>query len=166
MALEPIFPTADRSGNSDVDAAALRYSQGRLLSLRNYRYSWWTHWRELADYFLPRRYRWIITPNMQSRGSPINQHILDSTGVICARNLASGLVSGKSSPTRPWFKLRVGTIDSTLTSPTSLWLAECERILYLIFAESNFYASTPAPVNTTSTSTASTAPPSSTANSL
>jgi hypothetical protein len=140
MPLEPAFPVADRSGNS-TDAAALRYSQGRLLGLRANRYSWWTHWRELADYFLPRRYRWIITPNMMSRGSPINQHILDSTGVICARNLASGLVSGKSSPTRPWFKLRVGKIDSTLTSPTSLWLAECERILYLIFAESNFYNS-------------------------
>src|SRR4030095_581334 len=77
----------------------------------------------------------------QSRASPSNQHILDSTGVICARNLASGLVSGKSSPTRPWFKLRVGTIDSTQTSPISLWLAECERLLYLIFAESNFYNS-------------------------
>lgn len=138
--LAPIFPVADRSSNS-VDEAAMKYSQGRLLGLRTNRYSWWVHWRELADYFLPRRYRWVITPNMMSRGSPINGHILDSTGVICARNLASGLVSGKSSPTRPWFKLRVGTIDSTLTSPTSLWLAECERILYLIFAESNFYNS-------------------------
>jgi hypothetical protein len=140
MPLESAFPVADGSSNS-TDAAALRYSQGRLLSLRVNRYSWWTHWRELADYFLPRRYRWVITPNMMNRGSPVNQHILDSTGVICARNLASGLVSGKSSPTRPWFKLRVGKIDSTLTSPTSLWLAECERILYLIFAESNFYNS-------------------------
>ena len=111
------------------------------MGLRVNRYSWWTHWRELADYFLPRRYKWIITPNMMARGSPINQHILDSTGVIAARNLASGLVSGKSSPTRPWFKLKIGRLDSTQTSPVSLWLAECERLLYLIFAESNFYNS-------------------------
>lgn len=126
---------------SPVDEALMKYSQGRLMGMRVTRYSWWTHWRELADFLLPRRYRWIITPNMMSRGSPVNQHILDSTGVIAARNLASGLVSGKSSPTRPWFKLQVGRIDSTMTSPTSLWLAECERILYLIFAESNFYNS-------------------------
>ncbi len=132
------FPATTDSYDS-ADQRALRYSQGRLLGLRVNRYSWWTHWRELADYFLPRRYKWIVTPNQMGRGSPINQHILDSTGVICARNLASGLVSGKSSPTRPWFKLRVGTIDSTTTSPISLWLAECERILYLIFSESNFY---------------------------
>ena len=139
QAASAAFPTTDRSSNSDT--RALAYSQGRLLGLRVNRYSWWTHWRELADYFLPRRYKWIVTPNQMARGSPINQHILDSTGVICARNLASGLVSGKSSPTRPWFKLRVGMIDSTQTGPVSLWLKECERILYLIFAESNFYNS-------------------------
>jgi hypothetical protein len=137
LAKFPETGTDDRT----PDQKALSYSQGRLIGLRVNRYSWWTHWRELADYFLPRRYKWIVTPNQQSRGSPINQHILDSTGVICARNLASGLVSGKSSPTRAWFKLRVGTVDSTTTSPTSLWLAECERILYLIFSESNFYNS-------------------------
>ncbi len=82
-----------------------------------------------------------MTPNQMARGSPINQHILDSSGCIFARNLASGLVSGKSSPTRPWFKLKIGRLDSTQTSPISLWLAECERLLYLIFAESNFYNS-------------------------
>ncbi len=126
---------------TDQDYKFRRYSEGRLIGLRVNRYSWWTHWRELADYFLPRRYKWIVTPNQMARGSPINQHILDSSGVIFARNLASGLVSGKSSPTRPWFKLKIGRLDSTQTSPVSLWLAECERLLYLIFAESNFYNS-------------------------
>lgn len=124
-----------------ADFALRRYVEGRLIGLRVNRYSWWTHWRELADYFLPRRYKWLITPNQMGRGSPINQHILDSTGCTFARNLASGLVSGKSSPTSLWFRLRVGYYDSTRTDPISLWLAEVERILYLIFAESNFYNS-------------------------
>ena len=110
-----------------------------MIGLRVNRYSWWVHWRELADYILPRRYKWLITPNQMARGSPINQHILDSSGTIAARNLASGLVSGKSSPTQPWFRLKIGKIDSTQTGPVSLWLAECERLMYLIFAESNFY---------------------------
>lgn len=126
---------------TQTDLDFRRYSDGRLMGLRVNRYSWWTHWRELADYFLPRRYKWLITPNQMARGSPINQHILDSTGCLAARNLASGLVSGKSSPTRPWFKLKIGRLDSTQTSPISLWLAEVERLLYLIFAESNFYNS-------------------------
>lgn len=126
---------------SQADLAYRAYCDGTIISLRVNRYSWWVHWRELADYFLPRRYKWLITPNQMARGAPINQHILDSSGCIFARNLASGLVSGKSSPTTPWFKLRVGYFDSTQTGPVSLWLAECERLLYLIFSESNFYNS-------------------------
>jgi hypothetical protein len=121
------------------DYAYRRFVDGRLSGMRVNRYSWWTHWREVADFELPRRYKWLITPNQMARGSPINQHILDSTGTLAARNLASGLVSGKSSPTRPWFKLKIGRLDSTQTSPISLWLAECERLLALIFHESNFY---------------------------
>lgn len=109
------------------------------MGLRVNRYSWWTHARELADYFLPRRYKWLITPNQMSRGSPINQHIIDSTGTLAARNCASGVMSGVSSPTRPWYRLKVGRTDSTQTSPLSIWLADVERILMLVMQESNFY---------------------------
>jgi hypothetical protein len=126
---------------SPTDLAYHRFVTGRLLAMRVNRYSWWTHWRELADYFLPRRYKWIITPNQMARGSPINQHIIDNTGTFAARNLAAGLLSGKTPPTRPWLKLMVNRIDSTGTNPVSLWLAECERLMYLVFRESNFYYS-------------------------
>jgi hypothetical protein len=51
------------------------------------------------------------------------------------------MMSGISSPTRPWFRLKIGRIDSTQTSPVSLWLAECERLMMLVFQESNFYNS-------------------------
>ena len=129
------------SPSAAADERLHRYVNGRIIGLRVNRYSWWVHWRELADYFLPRRYRWLITPNLMARGAQINQHILDSSGCIFARNLGSGLVSSKSSPIDRWFKFKIGFFDSTQTSPTSLWLAECERILYLIFAESNFYTS-------------------------
>src|SRR5437016_5314961 len=104
-----------------------RHAEGYLIGMRVDRYSWWVHARELADFLLPRRYKWLITPNSATRGSPINQHILDSTGTLAARNLASGLVSGVSSPSRPWIKLKIGHIDSTGTNPISLWLAEVER---------------------------------------
>ncbi len=133
------FGSSDYATDRDIRLRA--FQQGRLLGLRNNRYSWWTHARELADFILPRRYKWLITQNQQNRGSPINQHILDSTGTLAARNLAAGMMSGISSPTRPWFKLKIGRIDSIQTSPVSLWLADCERLLYLIFAESNFYPS-------------------------
>jgi hypothetical protein len=118
-----------------------RYLQGRLAGLRQARYSWWTHWQEIANFFLPRRYRWFIAASQANRGSPINQHIIDSTGCFAARNLAAGLLSGKCSPHRQWFKLKIGNIDSSKTTPTSQWLAECERIMRLIFQQSNYYNS-------------------------
>ena len=129
------------SSDESTDVAYRRHAEGYLIGLRVNRYSWWVHARELADFLLPRRYKWLITPNQQSRGAPINQHILDSTGTLSARNLASGMMSGITSPTRPWFKLKIGRIDSTQTSPVSLWLAECERLMMLVFQESNFYNS-------------------------
>jgi hypothetical protein len=129
------------NGVSDQDLALHRHVNERLLGLRVNRYSWWVHARELADFLLPRRYKWLITPNQMTRGSPINQHILDSTGTLAARNLASGMMSGISSPTRPWFRLKIGRQDSTQTSPVSLWLAECERLMMLVFQASNFYNS-------------------------
>lgn len=124
-----------------LDQKMMVRANGMLAGMRTNRYSWWTHWREIADYELPRRYKWLITPNQMNRGSPINQHILDSTGTLAARNLAAGLMSGVSSPTRRWFDLRVGMIDTTQTSPVSLWLAEVHRLMTMVFAGSNFYSS-------------------------
>jgi hypothetical protein len=126
---------------SKGDLELRQHAEGRLIGLRVNRYSWWTHWRELADFMLPRRYKWLITPNQMGRGSPINQHMIDSTATVAAYKCAAGLLSGTANPTRQWFQLRIGTMDSTQTSPVSLWLAECERILMLIFQESNYYTS-------------------------
>lgn len=113
----------------------------RLTSLDQQRLSWFNHWRELAEYILPRRYRWLVMPNELSRGNPINGKILDSTGTIAARTLASGMMSGITSPTRPWFKLNIEGVDQEETSPISLWLAECEKRMMRVFSESNFYNS-------------------------
>jgi len=124
---------------AEADLRLRRHAEQRLLGLRINRYSWWVHARELADFFLPRRYKWIITPNQMGRGSPINQHILDSTPTLAARNLAAGIMYGISNPTAPWFRLQYGRIDSTGTGPIAVWLRQVEEVLYQVFQESNFY---------------------------
>jgi len=129
----------DTATASDMKLRA--FQQGRLLGLRSNRYSWWTHARELADFILPRRYKWLITQNQQSRGSPINQHILDSTGTLAARNLAAGIFSGVCPPTRPWIKYKYGRIDSTQSGPIPIWLKQCEELTYAVLAASGFYTS-------------------------
>ena len=123
----------------DRELALRRHQEQRLLGLRINRYSWWVHARELADFYLPRRYKWLITPNQMGRGSPINQHILDSTPTIAARNLAAGIMYGISNPTAPWFRLAFGRVNSSQTGPIAVYLRQVEEILFNIFQESNFY---------------------------
>lgn len=112
-----------------------------LVAMKTDRHSWWTHWREISDYLIPRRYKWLITPNQGNRGSPINQRIVDNTGTIALRVLAAGMMSGITSPGRPWFKLSTNNDTLNDNSNVKLWLAECERRMETVFAESNFYTS-------------------------
>src|SRR6516162_4300578 len=113
------------------------YADSKLAGMRIRRYSWWLHWRELADFILPRRYRWLVISNQMNRGSPINQNIIDSTGTLAARVLASGMMAGITSPTRPWFKFKVQNLEDNLV--VGAWLAECQRRMETVFQESNFY---------------------------
>ncbi len=114
--------------------------EGQLTGLRTDRYSWWLHWSELARFLLPRRYRWLVTPNQMNRGSPINYSIIDSTGTIAARVLAAGMMSGMTSPTRQWFQLRVEGFAPEDDNPVNTWLAEVRTRMMKVFASSNFYS--------------------------
>lgn len=109
----------------------------KIAGMRITRYSWWLHWRELADYILPRRYRWLVQANQANRGSPINYNIVDSTATLAARVLASGLTAGVSSPTRPWFKFAIRELEDDLE--VAAWLDECKHRMMEVFQESNFY---------------------------
>lgn len=134
--------TAEKPIDSTGEAGWEKLRRGcdaRLVSLETYRYSWWVHWRDLAEYILPRRYRWLITPNQWNRGSPINQRIIDNTAVIAARTLGSGMMSGITSPSRPWFRLTV--TDSTLAAQEDVrvWLDDCVGRMQQVMSASNYY---------------------------
>jgi len=135
---------SERTAGDKASPEAMRLRQHcdqLLIALRNDRMSWWTHWREIADYLIPRRYKWLITANQGNRGSPINQRIVDNTGTVALRVLAAGMMSGITSPGRPWFKLATDNDVLNELGPVKLWLAECQKRLGTVFAESNFYTS-------------------------
>lgn len=115
------------------------YCVGRLESLRGYRLPWWSHWAQLAEVFLPRKYRWFISPNNYIRGTPMNQSIVDETGLLAARTCATGLLAGLTSPDKPWFSLGVFGIDDLPEGPARVWLAECTNRMLAVFGGSNFY---------------------------
>lgn len=134
----------ERTAGDKASPAIMRlreHCDQMLIALRSDRTSWWTHWREIADYLIPRRYKWLITPNQANRGSPINQRIVDNTGTVALRVLSAGMMSGITSPGRPWFKLATNNDVLNDSGPVKLWLAECQKRLATVFAESNFYTS-------------------------
>ncbi len=120
-------------------SALARTSNTRLESLRALRWSWWSHWALLAEMYNPRRYRWFVTPNQYNRGSPMNQSIVDETGLLAARKLASGLLGGLTSPTKPWMRLAIHGMEDVGEGPIAEWLAVCTTTMLRVFAESNFY---------------------------
>jgi hypothetical protein len=124
-----------------VCEAMSAYCTQRMETMRGYRIPWWVHWAQLAELYLPRRYRWFVTPNQYARGSPINQKIVDETGLLAARTLATGLLSGLTSPTKPWFRLGLKGVSSIPEGPTKIWLAEVTRRMLEVLAKSNFYQS-------------------------
>lgn len=123
----------------NLKSAYRQQMRARLEAERSTRLSWWAHWARLAEVYLPRRYKWFVTPNQYSRGSPINGNIIDETGILAARTCASGMMSGLTSPTKPWFKLGLHDLAALDFGPVKLWLAECERRISRVLAESNFY---------------------------
>lgn len=140
LADQPPLPDHEKPETADWGKLRIKL-ETRLVQLRNWRNSWWEHWAMLAEYILPRRYRWLITQNTMTRGLPVNQNIVDPTGTLAMRICASGLMSGLTSPSRPWFKLRPSLPNFQPDYEASLWLDEVESILYRIMARSNFYDS-------------------------
>jgi hypothetical protein len=122
-----------------VSQAYRTYANDRLAGMRTARMSWLVHWRELAEFILPRRYKWLVAANNMARGSQINHNIIDSTGTLGARTLAGGLMNGITSPMRPWFKLRIEDFEED--QEVQEWLADCEHRMMMVFQESNFYQS-------------------------
>lgn len=110
-----------------------------LDGMRDARLSWWRHWSELADYVLPRRFRSLVSPNDWNRGQALNRAILDSTGTLAARTLSAGMMSGITSPTRPWFHLSLEGYDNEDVNEVTIWLSEVEKRMNRVFQESNFY---------------------------
>lgn len=95
------------------------------------------HWKELAEYFRPRRLRLIASD--RNKGDKRSQKILDSTTVFAARTLASGIMANITSPVRVWFKAAI-TDRALMEKPNvKAWLDEVRDGMIGVLARSNFY---------------------------
>jgi hypothetical protein len=109
----------------------------RHSGLKAQRSTWDEEWRELAEYIQPRRSRFFTSETNQ--GGKKNRKIINGVATTSARVLAAGIMSGVTSPARPWF--RVTTPDPRLSEFGRVrgWLHLVQSRILQAFARSNIY---------------------------
>lgn len=109
--------------------------------LDNERSTFTAHWRDLSDYVQPRRARFYTSD--VNKGDRRNQKIIDSTATMALRTLRSGMMSGVTSPARPWFRLTTGEPQLAEVGAVKVWLSQVQHILQTSFLKSNLYNTLP-----------------------
>jgi len=105
--------------------------------LESERTSFLTHWQELSDYIAPRRSK--IRTTEVNEGDKRNQNIIDSTATMSLRTLRSGMMSGVTSPARPWFKLTLSDPELSEYGVVRQWLDAVTSRMNTAFLRSNLY---------------------------
>lgn len=119
-----------------------RYESLRTSLVNDRDSSWRPHWQDIGDYLLPRRVRWNNATD-RNRGDKRNQKIVDSTATYAHRTLRSGMMSGITSPARPWFRLSTPDPDLAEYGPVKDWLHIVTSRMREVFLRSNFYKALP-----------------------
>lgn len=109
----------------------------RFDALKQERASWMAHWKEISQYLLPRSGRFF--DEQHNRGEKRHQSIIDNTGTKALRILSAGLMSGMTSPSRPWFQLSMSDKDLMAYQPVKIWLDQCTTEIQKLMSSTNFY---------------------------
>ena len=112
----------------------------RGLALRNEGMLWYPQWMDISAYENPTRgFFYEKRPNV---GDPINHKtLLNSVAEDDFDTLANGMISGLTSPSRPWFKPEIDDTDLMEFTPVKEWLDKVAAIMFDIYARSNIYGS-------------------------
>lgn len=125
------------------DAALLKHCTARLEVLKRQRSSWEPGWRNLSRFIKPRRGQFWTQPNQGDRGRDKNQALLDTYARKAHQTLVAGLMSGITSPARPWFRLSIPDRDVAASAPVKAWLDAVADRMRVVFNASNLYSALP-----------------------
>lgn len=112
--------------------------QKKFLYMKQEFQSWAPALQELSTFCNPTR--GFFAGMIPNNGKKIDHRVLlDSHARRAVRTLASGMVSGLTSPSRPWFA--IGVTDQALKENDEVreWCDLVENILFDIFSRSNIY---------------------------
>lgn len=131
MPNQPQQPSIDITEHERV---LRRYSE-----MDNEAQSWMTHWKEINGFLMPRSGRFFTSD--RNNGDRRHNNIYDSTGTRSVRVLGAGMMSGATSPARPWFRLATSDQELMKSEAVQQWLFDVRRVMLHIFQTSNNYRS-------------------------
>jgi len=105
--------------------------------LHQERSSFLSLWVELADYIAPERLRYLLTET--NKGKKKRSKIIDDTAGMSLEISQSGMMSGMSSPARPWFRLTTYNPKMAEYSSVKEWLYSVTSGMQNVFLRSNIY---------------------------
>jgi len=124
------------SAESKLDR--LRKLHGQLDKERS---SWIPHWRSLNELVTPRQPKFLLSD--RNKGGKRHNRIADNTATLSLRTLSAGMMTGLTSPARPWFQLATPDKDLNEFGPVKKHLHEVSKRMRFVFARSNLYNSLP-----------------------
>lgn len=123
----------------DMNPEQFKRFKARISGMESEYKSFEPHHRELAENILPRLGRWLLTETNQ--GGKKNGKIIDNSGKLALRVLASGMMAGLTSPARPWFNLQSPNPELAELQNVKMWLDTVRKRMNVVMSRSNIYDS-------------------------
>ena len=101
--------------------------------------TWVPNWREIAEYEAPTCGVFDDETRYDKHKKIDHKKLLDSWAVYCLSVLASGMMSGLTSPSRRWFELELAGADAPEGSEAARWLDAVRERMERAFDMSNVY---------------------------
>lgn len=92
---------------------------------------------EVSTYLLPRSGRYFRQD--RNKGNRRFNNIYDNTASRALKVMAAGLMSGATSPARPWFRLQTPDKEMNQSQAVRVWLDDVTQRILDVFAKSNTY---------------------------
>mgnify|MGYP001342908479 FL=1 len=115
--------------------ANYEYIKKRLDRLGQERGTWEVNWQEILDYVMPRKAD-VVT--LRTRGEKRTEVLFDSTAITANNLLAASLQGTLTSPSLPWFSIKLRDEELNEDRDVQLWLEDTARRMYDTFNETNF----------------------------
>lgn len=118
--------------------ADIKYFQKRAKALESQRDRYKSLWTQIAKNFVPYRGRFVLD---ETQGTDKYADLLNNKPPLSMRVLTAGLMSGMTSPARPWFRLSTGDVALDEQDHVKQWLYDCREIMLNLFSKTNLYNS-------------------------